>query len=63
MRRSVWLLMGKVKNQDPKPRGVYFAKADAQKRQAYLEPKGKATYWIEKVPFFEPSNVRLPTSS
>lgn len=55
--------MGKVKNQDPKPRGVYFAKADAQKRQAYLEPKGKATYWIEKVPFFEPSNVRLPTSS
>lgn len=55
MRRSVWLLMGKVAGQDAKPRGVYFSKADAKKRLDYLAPKKKATYWIEKVPYFENS--------
>lgn len=56
MRRSVWLLMGKVKGGEPKPRAVYFDKREAEKRLGYLESKARAIYWIEKVPYFEATN-------
>lgn len=53
MRRSIWLLMGKVQGGEPKPRAVYWDRREAEKRHEYLTRKAKAVYWIEKVPYYE----------